>query len=178
MANETRTDDQVLEDQIREARQSTITGLHTAGRVDHTNGHGESREDKRLKVKYLNELDGLVQKFMEARSTFDDPDGQLADDKLVYFNNLWLHTCSRYNKRPRAKFSLRVDAFMDRVTSVLDSEKAQVKAAKDAYQTNSFDKWLRRTWIDYKWRRKWYRLKRVFTKKTVKEQMRAYWETI
>ncbi len=174
-----RSPEEILDDQITKARQSTIQDLHKPGSINHTSETGtEGREEKRLKKKYLNELEGLVQRMLEARAELEDPDGQEAADKLTYFNNQWLTRCKYFNKRPRARFTLRPEAFMDRAEYYLNLEKEQIKAAKEAYQKSLFDKWFRRTWIDMACRRKWYRFKAKFVKKTMEEQFRAYWDRL
>jgi len=172
-----RSPEEILDDHITKARDGVIKELHKPGSINHTAPNGpEGREEKRLKKKYLNELDGMVQRMLETRAELEDPDGQEAADKVSYYNNRWTTLCTRFNKRPRARFTLRPEAFMDRAEYYLNLEKEQIKAAKEEYQKSLFDKWFRRTWIDMKWRRKWYQFKGRFTKKTVEEQMFKYWD--
>jgi len=176
----------ILEEQIRESRQTALREIYKKPQNnDPTTGMKDNRENKRLKFKYLNILDGLVQKFLEARMTLDDPDGNEAEAKLVYFHEQWKRSCNKFNKRPRAQFSLRIEAFMQRVEYFLDLEKAQIKAAKEAHKTHLFEKWLRRNEINMKWRKRWYQVKSGYSKfhpflknKTVKELFRAYWDKI
>lgn len=172
-----RTPEEILEEQIQEARDSSIRELIKPGSLSPTTEESEGgREEKRLKKKYLNILDGLAQRLLELRSLLDDPDGEEAAALLERLNQNWIVTCKNFNKRPRARINLRPEAFMERAEYFLNLEKEQIKAAKEAYQKSLFDKWFRRTWMDYKWRRKWYRIKGLITKKTVSEQFRRYWD--
>lgn len=177
MAEETKSPEQILEEQIREARTATLNKLYKPT-DDPTEGRKDTREDKRLMRKYLNELDGLVQRFMEFRSTLDDPEGEEADNKFVYYNTIWLATCSKFNKKRKHGFSLRDDAFTDRVDGLLEVEKEQIKAAKAEHDSKLFEQWYRRNLINYKWRERWYKLKGKLTKKTSKELFRAYWDRL
>ncbi|KKN85458.1 hypothetical protein LCGC14_0277770 [marine sediment metagenome] len=178
MVDETKTPEEILEHQINEARQSAIKELVKPGSM-HTSETGtEGREEKRLKKKYLNELDGLAQRLLELRSFLDDPDGEEAGLLLDRLNNNWVTTCKNFNKRPRARFTLRPEAFMDRAEYYLNLEKEQIKAAKEAYQKSMFDRWFRRNVIDYKWRTRWYKIKSKLVKKSVNELFRAYWDRI
>jgi hypothetical protein len=179
MADNERTPDQILEDQIKEARDNSIKELVKPGSLNPAAEETEGgREEKRLKKKYLNILEGLTQRFLELRSNLDDPDGEEADALLVRLNDNWVTTCRNFNKKPRARINLRPGAFMERAEYFLNLEKEQIKAAKEAHQKSLFDQWYRRNAIDYKWRRRWYRIKSLITKKTVNDLFRDYWNTL
>lgn len=168
-----------LEEQIRESRQTALREVYkNPQNNDPTTGVKDNRENKRLKFKYLNILDGLVQKFLEYRMNLEDPDGDEADAKLVYYHELWKTACNKFNHKPKKGFTLRTEAFMQRVEYFLDVEKAQIKAAKETYKTKLFEKWLRRNEIDMKWRKRRYWVKSRFVKKSVKELFREYWDSL
>lgn len=174
-----RTPDEILEQQIQEARDNSIKELVRPGSLNPTTEESEGgREEKRLKKKYLNILEGLAQRLLELRSELADPDGEEAAELLNRLNGNWVTTCTNFNKRPRARINLRPEAFMERVEYFLNLEREQIKAAKEAHQKSLFDKWYRRNVIDYKWRTRWYRIKSLFMKKGVNDLFRGYWDRI
>ena len=165
----------VLENQIKEARAATISKLNKTT-TDPTNGAVENREDRRLKQKYLGELDGLVTVLMRYRSEREDKDGQAVADRLDDLHAKWRHTCDKFNKRPRAGFRLRVDAFNDRIKEFLNLEKEQIAAADVQFKTTLFDKYVRRMAKELKWRTRWYKVKARFVKDTKEELLRKWYD--
>ena len=174
-----RSPDEVLEEQIREARNNSIQELVKPGSLNPTTQDTEGgREEKRLKKKFLNKLEGLAQRLLESRSELEDPDGEEAGELLDRLNKIWVDTCTNFNKRPRARINLRPEAFMERAEYFLNIEKEQIKAAKEAHQKSLFDKWFRRNEIDYKWRKRWYRIKSLVVRKSVNDLFRGYWDRL
>ena len=174
-----RSPDEVLEEQIREARDRSIQELVKPGSLNPTTQDTEGgREEKRLKKKYLNILEGLAQRLLESRSAMDDPDGEEAGLLLDRLNQNWVTTCTLFNKRPRARINLRPEAFMERAEYFLNLEKEQINAAKEAHKKSLFDKWFRRNEIDFKWRKRWYRIKSLVVRKSVNDLFRAYWDNV
>jgi len=182
MAKDTRTPEEILEAEIKEARQSVLNTVNPSNGPTGVKGPksevADDRTTKRLMKRQLDQLDFIVEKFLKFRAELECTDGLEAAEGLAYYDRIWHTQCTNFNKRRKHKFNLRQEAFTDRVSYFLDLEDQQIKAAKEAYRTNLFEKWFRRTWIDMSMRRKWYRFKARFVKKSFKEMFRDYWETL
>ncbi len=178
----TRTPEDVLEAEIKIAKQDVVNSVNInngpQGTADPDSGSiPKDRITNRQAKKQLDRLDFLVEKLLKFRGELEDPDGEEAAEKLIYYNNIWHQQCKNWNKRPRANFILRYDAFMDRVNYFLDLEKQQVKAAEHAYKKNQFDKFVRLHHHELKWRIFRYKVKTLFMrKKGWKDLLLEWWD--
>lgn len=179
MGQDKKTPEEILEAEIKTAKQEVLnsvninngpTGAKDPDAIPH------DRTTNRLMKKQLDQLDFLVEKFLRFRGELVDPDGHEADEKLVYYNRIWHKQCDNFNRKPRANFKLRHEAYMDRVEYFLDLEKQQVKAAATAYKKNQFDKFVRLHHHELKWRIFKYKIFSLFTRKGWKARLLDWWD--
>ena len=157
MAKDKRSPEEILEAEIRTAKQDVLNSVDInvgpKGTADQdSKSIPKDRNTNRQAKKQLDRLDFLVEKLLRFRGELENPDGDAAADKLAYYNTIWHRQCENWNKKPRANFNLRPEAFMDRVDYFLDLEKQQVKAAEHAYKKNQFDRFVRLHHHELKWR--------------------------
>ena len=168
MGQDKRTPEEILEAEIKTAKQEVLNSVNInngpTGAKD-PDDIPKDRTTNRLMKKQLDQLDFLVEKFLRFRGELTDPDGHEADEKLVYYNRIWHKQCDNFNRKPRANFKLRHEAYMDRVEYFLDLEKQQIKAAATAYKKNQFDKFVRLHHHEFKWRILRYKVKAFFMRK-------------
>jgi len=183
---DTKSSETILKDEIQTAKQAVLDGAKATNTEFKNSNIMETKGDRsgipdnnrtrRLKHRHLRDLDGLVSRFLEFRSEQDDPDGQEVADKLDALYISWRTKCHFFNRRPRNEFSLRYDAFQDRVKYFLDVEAGQIKAATDAYKENKYQRYVRLYAKELKWRIRWYKVKSFFMKATAKELLFNWWD--
>ena len=182
MEDRERTPEEVLEAEIKEAKQQVLNSVNINNGPQGTEDPGsksipKDRITNRQAKKQLDRLDFLVEKLLRFRGELEYPDGEEAAEKLAYFDKIWHVQCTNWNKRPRAGFNLRYDAFMERVDYFLGIEKQQIKAAERAYKTNQFDRFVRLHHHELKWRILWYRVRAFFVrKKGWKDLLLDWWD--
>ena len=90
---------------------------------------------------------------------------------------MWLQECKNFNKHKNRLFTLRGGAFTDRVTQILEMEKAE-KVKKDLENKNkTFKHWFRKARIYFKnpLRACWYEIISGFKKDKVLHYWKNYY---
>ena len=177
----------VLQDEVREAREAVIKAaasdnlLETPIQSRKTSEESvpDDRFTKRFKKRRIAVLDSMVTRFLQFRSKQNDMERQEVADKLDEIDAQWKKTCENHNEKKTNKFVLRYEAFIERVEYFLDIEKKQIDAAKQQFIRSSYELWWKRNKKETKFRIKnvlWY-VQSWFTFKKV-DQVRFTWYII
>jgi len=151
----------VLQKEVQAAREAVIKAAASDNLLESASedtketkeaGIPDDRFTKRFKKRRLAHLDSMVTKFLQSRSKHDDMDGQEVADLLDQYDKQWRKTCENHNKKKSNKFTLRYDAFIERVEYFLDIEKKQIDAAKQQFIRSKYELWWKRHQKETKFR--------------------------